>query len=338
MSSNPRKELISIVLSFYNEGEVIPELVRRLRDVFKDLDYDHELVFVNDCSTDNSLDVLIEKSKGSEDIKILNTSRNFGHMPCIYAGLEATTGDAVIYMDADLQDPPELIPEMIKAWKSENDVEVVFTTRTHRDGEGFFKLWLTKWGYRILKFATEISIQENSGDFRLVSRKAANELLKFKEKMPFFRFLVAWIGFKQKQVFYRREERFAGKTHFSIFSRKVYTQFLEISLVPFSDKPMKISLLLGMLTSIFAFLYLVYILITRFGFGEHLPGWSPIMVTILGLGGVQFIVIGILGLYIASIHKEVKARPNCIIKERIGFPDSWCFQGPMGFEFKTYII
>ena len=122
MTNKSQKELISIVLSFYNEEEVLPELIRRLRDVFKDLNYNHELVFVNDCSTDNSLGILIKESEGQNDIRILNTSRNFGHMPCIYAGLEATEGDAIIYMDADLQDPPELIPEMIDAWKSEDDV------------------------------------------------------------------------------------------------------------------------------------------------------------------------------------------------------------------------
>ena len=321
MLSDSRKELISIVLSFYNEGEVIPELIRRLRDVFKELDYDYELVFVNDCSTDNSLDVLIEQSKGFDDIKILNTSRNFGHMPCIYAGLEATTGDAVIYMDADLQDPPELIPEMIEAWKGEDDVEVVFTTRTHRDGEGFFKLWITKWGYRILKFASEVPVHKNSGDFRLLSRRALNHFLKFKEKKPFFRFLVSWIGFRQKQVFYRREKRYAGTSNFSIFSKKVYSQFLEISLIPFSDKPLKLSLLAGFLTSISAFTYLIYIIFTKLAFGWNLPGWSAIMAVILFLGGVQFSVIGILGLYIGSIHKEIQGRPNYIIKDRIGFPE-----------------
>ena len=320
MTNKSQKELISIVLSFYNEEEVLPELIRRLRNVFKDLNYNHELVFVNDCSTDNSLAILIKESEGQNDIRILNTSRNFGHMSCIYAGLEATEGDAVIYMDADLQDPPELIPEMIDAWKSEDDVEAVFTTRTHRDGEGWFKLWVTKWGYRILKFASEVPIHENSGDFRLLSRRALNEFLKFKEQKPFFRFLVSWIGFKQKQVFYRREKRYAGTSNFSIFSRKVYSQFLEISLIPFSDKPLKVSLLAGFLTSFSAFIYLFYVIFTKLAFGWNLPGWSAIMAVILFLGGVQFSVIGILGLYIGSIHKESKGRPNYIIKDRIGFP------------------
>ena len=320
MTNKSQKELISIVLSFYNEEEVLPELIRRLRDVFKDLNYNHELVFVNDCSTDNSLGILIKESEGQNDIRILNTSRNFGHMPCIYAGLEATEGDAIIYMDADLQDPPELIPEMIDAWKSEDDVEVVFTTRTHRDGEGWFKLWVTKWGYRILKFASEVPIHENSGDFRLLSRRALNEFLKFKEKKPFFRFLVSWIGFKQKQVFYRREKRYAGTSNFSVFSRKVYSQFLEISLIPFSDKPLKVSLLAGFLTSFSAFIYLFYVILTKLAFGWNLPGWSALMAVILFLGGVQFSVIGILGLYIGSIHKESKGRPNYIIQDRIGFP------------------
>ena len=319
MTNKSQKELISIVLSFYNEEEVLPELIRRIRDVFKGLDYDHELVFVNDCSTDNSLNILIEQSKEHDDIRILNTSRNFGHMPCIYAGLEVSSGDAVIYMDADLQDPPEVIPKMIKAWKSEDDVEVVFTTRTHREGEGALKLWVTKWGYRILKVASEVPIHENSGDFRLLSRRALNQFLKFKEKKPFFRFLVSWVGFKQKQVLYRREKRFAGQSNFSIFSRKVYTQFLEISLIPFSDKPLKISLLAGFLTSISAFIYLFYVIFITLAVGGTVPGWSALMAVMLFLGGVQFSVIGILGLYIGSIHKEVKGRPNYIIKEKIGF-------------------
>jgi len=312
-----RKPLISVVLSFFNEENVIPELIRRLRKAFEGTDCDHELVFVNDASTDRSYQILVEAAGEQDDIRILTTSRNFGHMPCIYAGVEAAQGDAVIYMDADLQDPPELIPEMIRAWKSEDDIDVVYTTRTHRDGEGFFKLLITNLGYRILKYTSNINIALNSGDFRLLSRRAVDEFLKFKEKKPFFRFLVSWIGFKQKQVFYRREARYDGKTKFP-FGTKVITQFLEISLVPFSDLPLRFSLLLGFLTSFCSFLYLIGVVVMK-ACDMNLPGWSAIMAGMLFLGGVQLVVTGMQGLYVGAIYNEVRGRPNFIIRDWFGF-------------------
>lgn len=309
--------LISVVLSFYNEDDVIPELIRRLRAIFQKIGCEYELIFVNDASTDRSLELLMEARKTKNDIKILNMSRRFGHMPGIVAGIHAARGDGVIYMDADLQDPPELIPEMIKAWQSEKDVDVVYTTRTHREGETFLKLWITNVGYRILKYTSNIDVAVNSGDFRLLSRRAVNEFLKFKEKKPFFRFLVTWIGFKQKQVFYARESRSSGKTKFPLFGKKIITQFLEISLIPFSDLPLRLCLLVGFLTSMGAFCYLLVIVIMKF-LNLNLPGWSAIMAGILFLGGMQLIVLGILGLYIGAIHNEVKGRPNYIIKDTVG--------------------
>ena len=318
----PRRELISIVFSFFNEAENIPELIARIRAVFSDLpDYDYEMVFVNDCSTDNSFELLNEARRQRDDVVILNTTRQFGHMPGLFAGLEEARGDAVIYMDADIQDPPELIPKMLNAWKSEPDVGLVYTTRTHRDGESTFKLIVTKIGYQILASLSEIPIYKDSGDYRLLSRRALNEVLKFKEKRPFFRFLSNWVGFKHKQVMYRREPRFQGKSKFSIFSRKVYFQFLEISLFPFSDAPLRMSLMLGIATSCFAFFYLMRVLYMK-SIDANLPGWTAIMCTLLLMSGIQFIVSGIQGLYIGAIHSEIRGRPNYIIRDKIGREDN----------------
>jgi glycosyltransferase involved in cell wall biosynthesis len=310
--------VVTVVLSFFNEADVIPELVARLRAAFKRAGVRHELLFVNDASTDNSIEVLKQQAVGHSDILIIDMARNFGHMPCIFAGIHEARGDALIYMDADLQDPPELIPEMIDAWLSEEGVDSVYTTRRRRDGESFIKLWITNVGYRILKYTSNINIAVNSGDYRLISRRVVDELKKFKEKKPFFRFLVTWVGFKQKQVFYDREARFAGQTKFPIFGQKVFVQFLEISLVPFSDLPLRLCLLLGFLTSALALMYMVYVILTRLA-GGNLPGWTALMAVVLFLGGIQLIVLGILGLYIGAIHAEVKGRPNYIVKDRFGF-------------------
>ncbi|PJE68598.1 glycosyl transferase, partial [Candidatus Shapirobacteria bacterium CG10_big_fil_rev_8_21_14_0_10_38_8] len=227
-------------------------------------------------------------------------------------------GDAVIYMDADLQDPPELIPKLITAWKESQDTEIVNTVRITRAGEHPIKLWLTKVGYFLLKSVSDIKITPNAGDFKLLSRKAVNELIKLEEEKPFIRGLVSLVGFKQAQVFYHRDARWGGKTKFPIYSRKVIDNFLESALISFSDAPLKISLLLGFLVSMGAFLYLAIIFIMKL-FNLNLPGWSAIMATMFFLGGIQLLTIGVLGLYIGAIYRQTRNRPNYIIKSLVGF-------------------
>jgi len=323
MTSQP---LISVVLSFYNEERVLPELIRRLRNVFKGERQKgtiggYELVFVNDNSTDRSLDILLEEFHKEHDIIILNMSRNFGVSECVLAGMRYAKGDAVVYMDADLQDPPELVPKLIEEWEKDEKVEVVYTTRLSRAGEHPLKMLITKWGYRFINAVSEINLPVDSGDFKLLSRRAVEELLKLKEKKPYLRGLVSWIGFKQAQVFYHREERYDGRkqTKFPVLSRRVIYGYLDRALISFSDIPLKASLFLGFLVSLGALLYILVVIFQKI-MGWYVPGWPAIMATMLFLGGIQLIMLGVFGLYINTIFLESKGRPNYIIKNIIA-PD-----------------
>jgi dolichol-phosphate mannosyltransferase len=309
---------ISVVLSFFNEEENLPELVRRLRAELAP--YRREFIFVNDVSTDRSLEVLKELAAGHDDIKVVNMSRNFGVSICVMAGLRYAKGDVVVYMDADLQDPPELIPTLLAKWQADPEVEVVYTTRRSRAGESAFKLAITRLGYRILHATSDIKLVPDSGDFKLLSRRVVNELLKMDEAKPFVRGMVTWVGFKQVQVLYDREARHAGETHYPVLGWRVISNFLDSALISFSDVPLKIALLLGFLVSVGAFLWLIGVFIMKI-FGYTLGGWAAIMATMLVLGGVQLLTIGVLGLYINAIFRETRHRPNYIVKDTFGFED-----------------
>ncbi|MBI5299558.1 MAG: glycosyltransferase family 2 protein [Deltaproteobacteria bacterium] len=307
--------LLSVVLSFRNEAPVIPELIKRLQNSIRPLNIDYELIFVNDASADNSLEVLKEQSNADKNIKILNMSRNFGNGPCVLAGIQHAKGDAVVYMDADLQDPPELIPKMFEEFQKGTDV--VYTTRLSRRGESAFKIWLTKKAYRFLRRVGNINLPLDSGDFKLLSRNVVDELSKLREKDPFVRGLVTWVGFKQVPVFYNREERFAGKTHYPLIGTGPLKMFLA-GLTSFSSFPLKMALVIGFVISILSFLYLIANLVMFF-LGMNIPGWTAIMATLLILGGTQLITVGFVGLYLGRVYDEVKNRPNYIVESKIGF-------------------
>ena len=317
--SNKIKDLISVVLSFRNEQEVIPELIGRLQKVFRSMNFDYELIFVNDDSTDHSLQKLIEHRQQNERIKIINVSRRFGGAPCIFAGFKHTRGDAVIYMDTDLQDPPELIPELLEKWREGFDV--VHTTRTKRKGESLFKMWLTRRAYSMINFMSDIDIPQNTGDFKLLSRRAVDAVLTLNEYDPFLRGLSRWVGFKQTQIYYEREARFAGETKYSLFkSSNPYREFLR-GITSFSAMPLYFALFLGFIVSIGAFVYLMFVVISRLFFGMHQPGWPALMVIMLFLGGTILFTIGVLGIYIAKIHQDVKNRPKYFIESKMGFDE-----------------
>jgi len=314
---------LSVVLSFFNEQEVLPELIQRLRKVLskeceeKNLS-GYELIFVNDASTDHSKEMLLAAAEEYADIKIITMSRNFGVSPCVLAGIEYSSGEAVIYMDADLQDPPEVIPELIKSW--ENGADVVHTIRLSRAGESLIKLWITKLGYNILKYISSIDLIVNAGDFKLLSRRAVNEVIQLKEKRPFMRGLVSWVGFNQTQVSYHRESRNAGKTKFPIFSSKVINNFLDSALISFSDVPLKIFVILGSVISFVSFLYLPYLGVKKL-LGYGIPQGFLFITAFFFLGGMILLGIGILGLYISSIFLETKKRPNYIVESLFGFEE-----------------
>jgi glycosyltransferase involved in cell wall biosynthesis len=314
---------VSVILSFWNEEEVIPELVRRLRAVFEQLLSNtqvsaYELVFVNDASTDRSEELLMDLATGRNDIRLLNMSRNFGVSPCVLAGMTHASGDVVIYMDADLQDPPEIIPEMLQAWRADPMVEVVHTVRRTRSGESRFKLFITAIGYRILRAVSTIDLPLEAGDFKLLSRRAVDEVVKFTEKRPFLRGLVCWIGFKQATVYYHRESRVAGRTKFPLLGVRVIRNFIDSAVVAFSDVPLKLSTAMGLICSMLALVGIAWIAATWL-FGRPVSGQGAILVAIFFLGGVQLLSIGILGNYLGSVFLETKSRPNFIIRDTFGF-------------------
>jgi len=303
---------LSIVFSFRNEEASLELLIPRVRKVCREIGFKWiEMVFVNDCSTDRSLDILLREQNAGGDIVIVNTSRRFGVSECVMAGLAETRGDYVVYMDADLQDPPELIREMIQLiLKDQSDV--VYTTRKTRHGESWAKLKVTKLGYWILRTFSTIEVPDNSGDFKMMSRRVVEILLQMKEQKPFMRGLVTWVGFKQSQLFYDRDSRAGGETHFPVFSKRVIFNFLDSALISFSDAPLKAALLVGAVVIAGAIGLFAWIIIQK-AIGWAVPGTSAIMATMLVLGGIQVFLLGVVGLYIHTIYIEVKARPLYIV-------------------------
>tara|TARA_B110000003_G_scaffold258807_1_gene278273 strand:- start:1720 stop:2670 length:951 start_codon:yes stop_codon:yes gene_type:complete len=311
------KKKISVIFSFYNEESNILSSIKKVSDVLDKIkEIDYELIYVDDCSTDTSLEILKKERIDNKKIKIITLSRRFGHMPGIMAGLKHCKSDAAIYTDIDLQDPPELMKEMIDFWIKEN-YEVVFTTRKNIKASLPMKI-LSKIGYSILEKVTYINITKDSGDFRLIGKKVINEYVKFREINPFFRFLVDFIGFKKKQILYERDVRIHGKTNFTFY--KIFHQFFEISMIPFSDFPIRVSLIFG-LTSFFI---CTFILI-RTGFlyftGTDAISSTSIFGAILLFGGIQSLTLGILSVYVGAILKETKKRPLYIVENNYGFEE-----------------
>ena len=323
----PPGKTLSIVFSFRNEEENIQELVRRTRSVCADQQAartitSYELIFVNDASTDRSREILMELAAGHGDIRIINMSRNFGVFPCTFAGFQYASGDAVIYMDSDLQDPPEVIPRLVEKWREETDVDVVHTVRTKRAGESRLKLVTTRIGYWLLKRISNFELPIEAGDFKLLSKRAVKHLIKFKEKMPYTKGLVCWVGFKQTSIAYNRDPRFAGKTKFRTLGLGAITNFSNSALISFSSIPLQLASLLGFFGCIISIPVITYVFIEKLA-GQSIPGWAAIMVAVLLLGSLQLLAIGILGLYIHSIYLEVKGRPNYIIESMHGFENDF---------------
>lgn len=311
---------ISVVLSFYNEQNILEELITRMRAVFRNLIEnqkitDYELIFVNDHSKDES-ETILRRFIDDGDIVLINMTRNFGVSECVMAGMRHATGDAVVYMDADLQDPPEVIPELIEKWQADENVEVVYTTRLRRKGEHPLKLWITKWGYRLINKISDIELPHDSGDFKLLSRKVVNHLISLKEDKPYIRGLVSWVGYKQVQVFYERDARFDGRenTKMPVLSKRVIYYWLDRALISFSDAPLKIILFLGLFLSGVSFAYILVVLMQKL-LGFYTPGWPALMSAILFLGGMQMVMMGFVGLYVGAIFREMKGRPQYLVKD-----------------------
>lgn len=303
-------DIISIILSFRNEEANIPELTRRIAAAFVGTDLDYEMIFINDCSNDRSLELLTALAAVDTRIKIINTSRRCGPSACVLAGLAHARGDAAICLDSDLQDPPELIPQMIAEWRKGADV--VNTTRLSRAGESPIKMQITRWAYYIINSLSDTDIPMDTGDYKLLSRRVFLQLLHLKEYDPFLRGLVRWVGFRQSQIFYHREARGGGRTNMSIWGRGPVRAFIS-GVTSFSSYPLYVSMIFGTLISALAFIYLIGIVITKEVWDMHNPGWPSIMATILFLSGVLLMSNGVNGVYIGRIHRQVKQRPLWIV-------------------------
>ncbi len=302
--------LISIVVPAYNEAEVLTAFHKTVDKALSGLPVELEIVYINDGSTDNTLDIINGLRAGDKRITLIDLSRNFGKEIALTAGLHKAAGDAVVVIDADLQDPPEIIPELIKEWQ--NGYDVVYAKRTLRDGESILKKTTAHFFHRFIQHAGKFSIPVDTGDFRILSRRAVNALNTFKEHHRFMKGLFAWIGFKQKAVHYKRDSRRAGKSKWNYW--RLWNFALE-GITSFTIAPLKISTYIGTITALSAFGYGIYMVIETLLHGNEVPGYPSLIVIILMLGGIQLVAIGILGEYLGRIFNETKQRPLYFINE-----------------------
>jgi dolichol-phosphate mannosyltransferase len=303
--------LFSIVIPIYNEESLIDELCTRLKNTFEklELDINVEVIFVNDGSSDMSLEKLKLKREEFPDFKILSLSRNFGHQIAITAGCHHAKGDFVAVIDADLQDPPECLIEMLN--KACEGYDVVYGQRISREGESPFKLWTASIFYRFLKYITKVDLPLDSGDFRIMSKRVVDVLKKMPERHLFVRGMVAWVGFKQIAFPYKRDARFAGETKYSL--SKMIRLAMD-AITSFSMAPLKITVYLGFISVLLGVLYTVFIFCCYlFGLADLVKGWSSLMVALIVFAGIQLIVLGVVGQYIGRIFEQVQARPLYLV-------------------------
>ena len=305
---------ISVVIPMYYEEEVAQECYNRMNSILTKIEnYEHEIIFVNDGSKDKTLEILEDIASKDKDVKVISFSRNFGHQCAVTAGIQYVTGDAIVIIDADLQDPPELIPEMLKLWEDGN--EVIYGKRKTRDGESAFKLLTAKMFYKTLNSLSDVDIPKDTGDFRLVDRKVVDVINSLPEHNKFLRGLFSWVGFKQYAFEYERKERFAGETKYPL---KKMLKLASDGIISFSTKPLKIVGGLGILSIITSFIILIYSIISYiFNLNSLTAGWTSMMVTITLFSGVQLLSIWIISEYIARIYDESKKRPQYIIDKKI---------------------
>lgn len=310
MVSEAKKIDLSVVIPVFNEERVLDELVSRLKAACETITADFELIFVNDGSSDTTLQVLKTHANSDNRIRYIAFSRNFGHQNAVMAGILRSRGDAVVLIDGDLQDPPELIPAMYA--KYSEGCKVVYAKRVHRKGETLFKKATAGLFYRTLRKIVSFDIPVDTGDFRLISREVVNHLVAMGESSRFLRGQIAWLGFKQTGIEFERQERKAGDTKYTL--RKML-RFAMDGITSFSNFPLQIATFLGFLFSVIAFFIILYALYSKFILEEVVTGWTSIMISSMFIGGVQLLCIGIIGEYISRISADVKKRPSFVIEE-----------------------
>ena len=304
------KKLVTILVPAYNEQEVLQMLYDRLKKLMdENSKYDFEILFVNDGSKDNSLQIMQELRKKDKRVCYLNLSRNFGKETGMIAGLDYSKGDAVIIIDADLQDPPELITEMLKYW--EEGYDDVYAKRRSRKGETWLKKFTSTMYYKVLQAFTKIQIQKDTGDFRLLDRRCVEALKSMRESQRYTKGLFSWIGYNKKEILYDRDPRAAGTTKWN------YKKLVDLSIdgiTSFTTSPLRWSAIIGIIVSVIGFIYMIYIIIKTIVSGVDVPGYASTMVVILFLGGIQLIFLGVIGEYLGRAFYETKGRPLYFIE------------------------
>ena len=307
----------SLVIPIYNEEETLPELERRLGELLDQLDGDTEVILVDDGSVDRSRELIAELHARDPRFKSIELARNFGHQIAITAGLDYAAGDAVVVMDADLQDPPEVVPELVRRWQE--GYEVVYGIRDERPGDPWLKRVIAAAFYRLFRRAAKMDAPADVGDFRLVDRRALEAFRTMRERNRYVRGLFTWVGFKQTGVRYRRPERHAGETKYP-FRRSL--RLGVDAIVSFSDAPLRLALAVGFVISAVSFVVGIAAIVTKLAGAFTVPGWTSILVVVSFLGGVQLILTGMVGLYVGRIYDEVKQRPLYLVRAAHGFSES----------------
>jgi dolichol-phosphate mannosyltransferase len=301
---------LSLIVPIYNEEANILPLVQRVRGVLDPLGVSYEFVFVDDGSTDASAHILRGLASDNPHIHFLRFSRNFGHQVALTAGFQHCRGSKICTLDADLQDPPELIPQMLE--KLNEGFEVVYAQRRVRKGESWFKLFTAKLFYRIMKAITNVPIPLDTGDFRVMDRQVVNVLNQMPEQNKFIRGQIAWVGFRQTRILFDRDERAGGESGYTL--RKMFSLALD-GITAFSNFPLRVASYSGFVVSFIAFIGIVYTLISRFLLKDYTPGWASLMLAVLFIGGIQLIAIGVIGEYISRISQNVRSRPLYVLAE-----------------------
>ena len=305
---------LSIVVPVNNEEGNVKKLYSRLIAVLKPLNLSFEIIFVDDGSCDNSLNLLLELNQQDSKVKVISLSRNFGHMLALSAGLDSAAGRAVITMDGDLQHPPELIPQLVAKWQA--GAEVVNTVRKETKGAGVAKNITAKLFYWLMNKIGKINLQESAADYRLLDEKVVATLKSIKERSRFLRGLISWVGFRQEFIPYQAEERLYGKTKYSFW--RMFS-FAVDGITSFSAFPLRLSAYLGLIIAFFSFIYILYAIYVRFFTEQALAGWASVLIAVLFIGGVQLIFLGIIGEYLSRVYDETKERPLYIVSQKIGF-------------------